>query len=95
MGEQIVELLDVSVGELLEPLDRAFQGRAGEARRLMVESRTAAERAKAGSLDAFSEAAGRVKDAEALFAKSAYAQSARRFFEARDGFDRARTLAQR
>ena len=84
-----------SVGELVGPLDRTFQGRAGEARRLMVESRTAAERAKAGALDAFSEAAGRVKDAEALFAKGSYAQSARRFFEARDGFDRARTLAQR
>jgi hypothetical protein len=84
-----------SVADLAEPLDRTFQGRAGEARRLMVESRTAAERAKAGSLDAFSEAAARGKDAEALFAKSAFAQAARRFFEARDGFDRARTLAQR
>jgi serine/threonine-protein kinase len=84
-----------SVAPLLEPLDRTFQGRAKEARRLMVESRTAAERAKAASLDAFSEAALRAKDAEALLAKSAYAQSARRFFEARDGFDRARTLAQR
>jgi hypothetical protein len=61
----------------------------------MVESRVAAERAKAGSLDAFSEAAGRVKDGEAQFAKGAYAQAARRFFEARDGFDRARALAQR
>jgi serine/threonine-protein kinase len=84
-----------SVGELAGPLDLVFQGRAGEARRLMVESRGAAERAKAGSLDAFSEAAGRVKDAEALFGKGAYAQAARRFFEARDGFDRARALAQR
>jgi serine/threonine protein kinase len=84
-----------SVGELAGPLDRTFQGRAGEARRLMAESRTAAERGKAGSLDAFSEAAGRVKEAEALFTKGAYAQAARRFLEARDGFDRARTLAQR
>ncbi len=84
-----------SVGERAGPLDRGFQGRAGEARRLMVESRVAAERAKAGSLDAFSEAAGRVKDGEAQFAKGAYAQAARRFFEARDGFDRARALAQR
>src|SRR5260221_140534 len=84
-----------SVGELAEPLDRAFQARAGEARRLMAESRTAAERGKAGSLDAFSEAAGRVKEAEALFTKSAYAQAARRFFEARDGFGRARTSRQR
>jgi tetratricopeptide (TPR) repeat protein len=84
-----------SVGELAGPLDRSFQGRAGEARRLMAESRAAAERGKAGSLDAFSEAAGRVKEAEALFTKGAYAQAARRFFEARDGFDRARTLAQR
>jgi tetratricopeptide (TPR) repeat protein len=84
-----------SVGELAGPLDRSFQARAGEARRLTVEARTAAERTKAGSLDAFSEAAGRVKEAEVLFAKGAYAQAARRFFEARDGFDRARNLAQR
>ena len=84
-----------SVGELAAPLDKVFQGRAGEARRLMVESRGAAERAKAGSLDAFSEAAGRAKDGEALLAKGAFAQAARRFFEARDGFDRARALAQR
>jgi tetratricopeptide (TPR) repeat protein len=84
-----------SVGELVEPLDRGFEGRAGEARRLMAESRTAAERAKAGSLDAFSDAAGRGKEGEALFARRAFAQAARRFFEARDGFDRARAVAQR
>ena len=61
----------------------------------MAEARKGAERAKAGALEAFSQAAGQAKEGEALFAKSAFAQAARRFLEARDGFDRARHVAQR
>jgi serine/threonine-protein kinase len=83
------------VEELAGPLDGSFRGRAEEARRLMAEARNGAERAKAGALEAFSQAAGQAKEGEALFAKSAFAQAARRFLEARDGFDRARHVAQR
>ncbi len=84
-----------SVEELAGPLDGSFRGRAEEARRLMVEARSGADRVKAGALEAFSLAAGQAKDGEALFAKGAFAQAARRFLEARDGFDRARHVAQR
>ncbi len=84
-----------SVEELAGPLDAGFRARAEEARRLMVEARNGAERVKAGGLEAFSLAAGQAKDGEALFAKSAFARAARAFLEARDGFDRARHVAQR
>jgi tetratricopeptide (TPR) repeat protein len=84
-----------SVEELMGPLDGSFRGRSEEARRLMVEARNGAERAKAGVLEVFSLAAGQAKEGEALLAKGAFAQAARRFLEARDGFDRARHVAQR
>ena len=84
-----------SVVDLAGPLDGSFRVRAEEARRLMVEARSGADRVKAGALEAFSLAAGQAKDGEALFAKGAFAQAARRFLEARDGFDRARHVAQR
>jgi len=84
-----------SVDELMSPLDGTFRGRAEEARRLMVEARSGAERAKAGAFEGFALAAGQAKDGEALFAKGAFARAARGFLEARDGFDRARHVAQR
>jgi len=61
----------------------------------MGESRAAAEAAKAGRLDPFSEALGLVKDADSLLTAGAYARAAQKFLGARDGFERARRLAQR
>jgi serine/threonine protein kinase len=84
-----------AVDELMGPLDGGFRGRAEDARRLMAEARTGAERAKAGALEAFTLAAGQAREGEALFAKGAFARAARGFLEARDGFDRARHVAQR
>src|SRR5262249_26395331 len=52
--------------ELTAALDKSFRPQAEEARRLMGESRAAAEAAKAGRLDPFSEALGLVKDADSL-----------------------------
>jgi serine/threonine-protein kinase len=81
--------------ELAGPLDRQFRAQAEEAQRLMSQSRGAAERVKAGSLELFSEAVTAARAGEAFLAKRQFAQAARKFLDARDGFERARRLAQR
>jgi serine/threonine protein kinase len=81
--------------ELAGPLDRQFRAQAEEAQRLMSQSRGAAEKVKAGTLEPFSEAATAARAGEALLAKRQFAQAARKFLDARDGFERARRLAQR
>jgi hypothetical protein len=80
--------------ELARSLDRPFRARAEEARRLMSESRGAAERAKAGSLEPFTDAAAVARGGDALLASKEFAQAARKFLDARDGFDRARRFVQ-
>jgi serine/threonine protein kinase len=81
--------------ELARPLDRQFRAQAEEAQRLMGQSRGTAERVKAGSLEQFSEAVAAARAGEAFLAKRQFAQAARKFLDARDGFERARRLAQR
>ena len=81
--------------ELAGPLDKQFRAQAEEAQRLLSQSRGAAERVKAGSLEPFSEAATAARAGDALLAKRQFAQAARKFLDARDGFERARRLAQR
>jgi hypothetical protein len=80
--------------ELARSLDRPFRARAEEARRLMTESRGTAERAKAGSLEPFTDAAAVARAGDALLASKEFAQAARKFLDARDGFDRARRFVQ-
>ncbi len=84
-----------AVGELAAVLDKSFRARAEEARQLMDQSRAAAERAKAGRLQVFSEAQGQAKEGEALSTTGAFARAAQKFLGARDGFERAQRLAQR
>jgi tetratricopeptide (TPR) repeat protein len=81
--------------ELASPIDRQFRAQAEEAQRLMSQSRAAAERVKAGSLEPFSEAVTAARAGDAFLAKRQFAQAARKFLDARDGFERARRLAQR
>jgi serine/threonine protein kinase len=81
--------------ELAGPLDKQFRAQAEEGQRLMSQSRGAAERVKAASLEPFSEAATAARAGEAFLAKRQFAQAARKFLDARDGFERARRLAQR
>jgi serine/threonine protein kinase len=81
--------------ELAGPLDKQFRPQAEEAQRLMSQSRGAAEKVKAGTLEPFSEAATAARAGDALLAKRQFAQAARKFLDARDGFERARRLAQR
>jgi tetratricopeptide (TPR) repeat protein len=81
--------------ELAGPLDRRFRAQAEEARRQMDESRAAAERTKASALEPFSNGAALARKGEAFFTGRQFAQAARKFLDARDGFERARRLAQR
>ena len=81
--------------DLASGLDKAFKSRAEEARRLMEQSRSAAERANATPVEAFGEAVGQAKEGQTLFANAAFGRSARRFLIARDGFERARGVARR
>jgi serine/threonine-protein kinase len=81
--------------ELAGPLDKQFRTQAEVAQRLMSQSRGAAERVKAGSLEPFTEAATAARAGEAFLTKRQFAQAARKFLDARDGFERARRLAQR
>jgi hypothetical protein len=81
--------------ELASPIDRQFRAQAEEAQRLMSQSRAAAERVKAGSLEPFSEAVTAARAGDAFLAKRQFAQAARKFLDARDGFERARRLAHR
>jgi predicted Ser/Thr protein kinase len=81
--------------ELSAALDKVFKSRAEEARRLMDQSRVAAERANATSADAFSDALAEQKTGQGLFASGGFGRAARRFLMARDGFERARGVARR
>src|SRR6185295_17162557 len=58
--------------ELSAALDKTFKSRAEEARRLMDQSRLAAERANATSADAFSDALAEAKTGQGLFASGGY-----------------------
>ena len=81
--------------EFSAALDKVFKSRAEEARRLMDQSRVAAERANATTADAFSDALAEQKTGQGLFASGGFGRAARRFLMARDGFERARGVARR
>ncbi len=76
--------------ELASPLKNAFRPRAEEARKIAADARAAAEKANAGTLEAFTRAVGASTEAEAVFKKGDFVAAGRRFLEARDGFERAR-----
>jgi serine/threonine protein kinase len=76
-------------GELAAQLNRYFRVQAEDARRSMSDSRTAADRAKAGSQPSFAEATAAVREGEKLFAKGEFAVATRKFLDARDDFERA------
>jgi serine/threonine-protein kinase len=76
-------------GELAARLNRYFRVQAEDARRSMSDSRTAADRAKAGSQPSFAEATAAVREGEKLLAKGEFAVATRKFLDARDDFERA------
>jgi hypothetical protein len=80
--------------ELSARLNSSFQTEAEDAKKSMADSRSLAEKTKASSSEAFSQAGGLARDAEALLAKGEFASATRGFLDARDGFDRARRAAE-
>ncbi len=80
--------------ELAAQLNRYFRVQAEEAKRAMADSRAAAEKAKAGSQKSFDEASAAFREADALLGKGQFAVATRKFFDARDGFERARRAAE-
>jgi len=75
--------------ELATRLNRYFRVQAEDARKSMGESKTAADRARAGAQPAFAEATAAVREGEKLFAKGEFAVATRKFLDARDAFERA------
>jgi serine/threonine protein kinase len=79
--------------ELSTRLNTAFRSKAEDAARSMRQARGEAEKAKATSGEAYTDAAQDAQEGEALLAKGEFANATRAFLEARDGFDRARRAA--
>lgn len=76
--------------EVAPKVERAFQGRAEEARRAMAAARRVAEAAKAATvLDSFKDGVELSRQGEAEFKAGRFATAARRFVAARDRFERA------
>jgi tetratricopeptide (TPR) repeat protein len=82
-----------AVDELAPAHEAAFKARADEARRLMDDARTAAEKASAANLDPFREATVLARDAEAAYKAGRFATAARKLLQARDRFARAARIA--
>jgi tetratricopeptide (TPR) repeat protein len=82
-----------AAAELSARLNTAFRSKAEDAARSMRQARGEAEKAKAASGEAYTEAVQDAQEGEALFTKGEYANATRAFLEARDGFDRGRRAA--
>src|SRR5262249_49172874 len=76
-------------GELSAQLNRHFRGQAEDARKRMLASRAAADRAQAGTQAPFAEGAAAAREADRLFARDEFAVATRKFLESRDAYDRA------
>ena len=78
-----------AVDELAPAHEAAFKPRADEARRLLADARSAAEKAGAANLDPFREATTLARDGDATYKSGRFATAARQMLQARDRFARA------
>ncbi len=83
-----------AAAELSTRLNQYFEARARDAKQAAAAAKSEAERTKAVESDAFGQATGLARDADALLGKNEYASATRGFLEARDAFDRARRAAE-
>jgi hypothetical protein len=81
-----------AVDELAPAHEAAFKARADEARRLLADARSAAEKAGAANLDPFREATTLARDGETAYKSGRFATAARQMLQARDRFARAARL---
>jgi serine/threonine protein kinase len=84
-----------AVDELAPPHEAAFKPRADEARRLLADARSAAEKAGASNLDPFREATALARDGDATYKSGRFASAARQMLQARDRFARAARIVVR
>jgi len=80
--------------ELSGRLNSFFESQAKDAQRSAGESKALADRTKATGSEAYAQALARSREADALLARSEFAQSARAYLESRDSFDRSRRAAE-
>jgi tetratricopeptide (TPR) repeat protein len=78
-----------AVDELAPAHEATFRPRADEARRLLADARSAAEKASATNLDPFREATALARDGDASYKAGRFATAARQMLQARDRFERA------
>jgi tRNA A-37 threonylcarbamoyl transferase component Bud32/tetratricopeptide (TPR) repeat protein len=78
-----------AVDELAPAYEASFKPRADEARRLLADAQSAAEKAGATNLDVFREATSSAQAGEAAYKAGRFATAARKLLEARDRFARA------
>jgi serine/threonine-protein kinase len=83
-----------AAAELSTRLNQYFEAQVRDAKQAAAAAKSEAERTKAVESDAFAQAAGLARDADALLGKNEYASATRGFLEARDAFDRARRAAE-
>jgi serine/threonine protein kinase len=82
-----------AAADLSARLNRHFRSQAEEARRTARSAQTSADRARARSLPDYAGAAALLKEGESSFAREEFAVAARKWLDARDGFERARRAA--
>jgi serine/threonine protein kinase/tetratricopeptide (TPR) repeat protein len=82
------------VAELSRQLDSTFKSKADEARQSMHLAKAGADRARAGSLQSYSEAAQAAGEAEGLFKAAQFIPATQKFLEAQNQYDRARRAAE-
>jgi serine/threonine-protein kinase len=83
-----------AAAEFSARLNSAFRGQAEAAQKTMRVAQKEALGAKAGSEAEYASAVAMAKEADGLFTKGEFAVAARKFVEARDGFERARRTKQ-
>jgi serine/threonine protein kinase/tetratricopeptide (TPR) repeat protein len=79
-----------AAADLSSRLNGHFRSQANDARRSARDAQAAAEKARARSLPDYSAAASAARDGESAFGRGEYAVAARKWLDARDGFERAR-----
>ncbi|HEY7516566.1 MAG TPA: hypothetical protein VIC87_18895, partial [Vicinamibacteria bacterium] len=97
-SQSLSQLLEIdprhpAASELSTRLNTVFRSRAEDALRSMRQARAEADKAKATTVEGYSQAASFAKEGEGLFASGEFASATRAFLESRDGFDRARRAA--
>lgn len=82
-----------AAADLSAQLNKHFRSQADEARRTAKSAQGAAEQARAKTLADYSASAALSREGEGAFGRGEFAVAARKWLEARDGFDRARRTA--